>query len=41
MKIFQDYSALITLLDNLVSRLKDGGVAQEGQGEAGLASQLT
>jgi hypothetical protein len=41
MKNFQDYSSLITLLDNLVGKLKDGGVAQGGVGEGGLASQLT
>jgi hypothetical protein len=45
MKNFQDYSSLITLLDNLVGRLKDGGVAQGeppgGLAEGVLASQLT
>jgi hypothetical protein len=38
MKNFQYYSSLITLLDNLVGRLKDGGMAQGDQGEGGLAS---
>jgi hypothetical protein len=45
MKNFQDYSSLITLLDNLVDMPKDGGVAQGeppgGLGEGVLASQLT
>jgi hypothetical protein len=45
MKNFQDYSSLITLLDNLVDRPKDGGVAQEEPpgdvGEGVLASQLS